>query len=83
MLLFFVFPRVSYRVIFLLQDAADSNQGNADGLGETRKKELQVSALQLGLKSRDDVTTIDDPYGTYTLYDIAFANIGTVISPTL
>ncbi|KAJ5587412.1 N-acetylglucosaminyl phosphatidylinositol deacetylase [Penicillium hispanicum] len=35
--------------------------GDADGLGETRKKELQKSALQLGLRSEADVFIVDDP----------------------
>ena len=35
--------------------------GNADGLGETRKKELEKSALLLGLRSEADVLVVDDP----------------------
>lgn len=35
--------------------------GNADGLGETRKKELVKSATMLGLRTEDDVLVIDDP----------------------
>lgn len=35
--------------------------GNADGLGETRKKELTKSAKILGLRSDDDVLVLDDP----------------------
>ncbi|KAJ5279513.1 hypothetical protein N7478_004885 [Penicillium angulare] len=35
--------------------------GDADGLGETRKKELQKSALQLGLRDESDVFVVDDP----------------------
>lgn len=35
--------------------------GDADGLGETRKKELVKSGLLLGLKDESDVTVIDDP----------------------
>ena len=34
--------------------------GDADGLGEIRKKELVKSALQLGLRSADDVLVIED-----------------------
>ncbi|KAF2489973.1 phosphatidylinositol glycan class L [Lophium mytilinum] len=37
------------------------SSGNADGLGETRKKELVQSGLQLGLRSTDDILVIDDP----------------------
>lgn len=36
--------------------------GNADGLGETRKKELVKSAMLLGLRQEDDVFVIDSPY---------------------
>ncbi|KAL6850636.1 N-acetylglucosaminyl-phosphatidylinositol de-N-acetylase [Amphichorda felina] len=35
--------------------------GNADGLGETRKKELVKSAMLLGLRDEDDVFIIDEP----------------------
>ncbi|KAL9096920.1 MAG: hypothetical protein Q9165_000884 [Trypethelium subeluteriae] len=34
--------------------------GNAEGLGETRKKELAKSGLMLGLRGEDDVLVIDD-----------------------
>jgi N-acetylglucosaminylphosphatidylinositol deacetylase len=34
--------------------------GDADGLGEVRKKELVKSALQLGLRSADDILVIED-----------------------
>jgi N-acetylglucosaminylphosphatidylinositol deacetylase len=37
-------------------------QGNADGLGETRKKELVKSAMTLGLRKEDDVFIIESPY---------------------
>ncbi|KAH7139154.1 phosphatidylinositol glycan class L [Dendryphion nanum] len=36
------------------------SSGDADGLGETRKKELVKSGLQLGLRSADDVLIIED-----------------------
>ena len=36
--------------------------GDADGLGETRQKELKKSGMLLGLKDEDDVFIIDDPY---------------------
>ncbi len=43
-----------------------SNMGNytgdADGLGETRKKELVKSGMLLGLRSEDDVFVVNDPY---------------------
>jgi len=38
------------------------SSGDSEGLGQTRKKELVASALQLGLKSKDDVTIIEDSY---------------------
>ncbi|KAF2197275.1 LmbE-like protein [Delitschia confertaspora ATCC 74209] len=36
------------------------SSGNADGLGEIRKKELVKSGLQLGLRSEDDILVIED-----------------------
>ena len=33
--------------------------GNADGLGETRKKELVKSGLTLGLRKEDDVFVVE------------------------
>ncbi|KAI2470540.1 LmbE-like protein [Annulohypoxylon bovei var. microspora] len=37
------------------------SSGNADGLGETRRKELVKSGLLLGLKHDSDVVVLDDP----------------------
>ncbi|KAI0880799.1 LmbE-like protein [Annulohypoxylon maeteangense] len=37
------------------------SSGNADGLGEVRKKELVKSGLLLGLKHEDDVLVIESP----------------------
>ncbi|KAH7308049.1 N-acetylglucosaminyl phosphatidylinositol deacetylase [Stachybotrys elegans] len=37
------------------------SSGNADGLGETRKKELVKSAMSLGLRDEDDIFVLDDP----------------------
>ncbi|KIV99431.1 uncharacterized protein PV09_08863 [Verruconis gallopava] len=37
------------------------SSGDADGLGETRKKELVKSGLHLGLRSEDDIMVIEDP----------------------
>jgi N-acetylglucosaminylphosphatidylinositol deacetylase len=34
--------------------------GDADGLGETRKKELVKSAMLLGLRDEDDVFVVDN-----------------------
>lgn len=42
-------------------DEADS-VGDADGLGETRKKELVKSGILLGLRQEDDVFVIESPY---------------------
>ena len=36
--------------------------GDADGLGETRKKELVKSGLALGLRQEDDVFVVENPY---------------------
>ena len=36
--------------------------GDADGLGEIRKNELLESGVQLGVKSREDIVVVDDPY---------------------
>jgi hypothetical protein len=38
--------------------------GDADGLGETRKKELVKSGMHLGLRDEDDVFVVDNPYVT-------------------
>ncbi|KAL1878590.1 hypothetical protein VTK73DRAFT_7768 [Phialemonium thermophilum] len=37
------------------------SSGNADGLGETRKKELVKSGMMLGLRTEDDVFVVDSP----------------------
>jgi N-acetylglucosaminylphosphatidylinositol deacetylase len=37
-----------------------SSPGNADGLGNTRKMELVKSGLHLGLRSEEDIVTIED-----------------------
>lgn len=37
------------------------SSGNADGLGEIRRKELVRSALLLGIRNADDVLVLDDP----------------------
>lgn len=39
---------------------ANGKPGNADGLGEIRRKELQKSAIKLGLRHESDVFIIDD-----------------------
>jgi N-acetylglucosaminylphosphatidylinositol deacetylase len=43
------------------QISITSEIGNADGLGETRKKELVQSGLKLGIRTEDDIMVIDDP----------------------
>ena len=45
----------------LVCERADS-VGDADGLGETRKKELVKSGMLLGLRQEDDVFVIESPY---------------------
>ncbi|KAI4243354.1 MAG: hypothetical protein L6R40_003526 [Gallowayella cf. fulva] len=37
------------------------SNGNADGLGQVREKELILSGQMLGLKSKDDVMVLDSP----------------------
>ena len=37
------------------------SSGNADGLGEVRRKELVKSGLMLGLRTAEDVLVLDDP----------------------
>ncbi|KAM0322160.1 hypothetical protein ACHAQA_009649 [Verticillium albo-atrum] len=37
------------------------SSGDADGLGETRKKELVKSGMALGLRQKDDVFVVDSP----------------------
>lgn len=37
------------------------NIGNADGLGDTRRKELEKSAVHLGIRGASDVFVVDDP----------------------
>lgn len=46
-------------------DQTTHRAGNADGLGETRKKELVKSGLTLGLRQEDDVFVVDSPYAAY------------------
>jgi hypothetical protein len=36
--------------------------GDADGLGEIRKKELVKSGLQLGIGSKEDILVVEDKY---------------------
>lgn len=50
-----------YAIYNELQEArADFQIGDADGLGETRKKELVKSGLQLGIGRKDDIHVIED-----------------------
>ncbi|KAL8857545.1 MAG: hypothetical protein Q9178_005873 [Gyalolechia marmorata] len=49
------------------------SNGNADGLGKTREKELLASGELLGLRTRDDVLILDSPNfvdGMNTVWDI-------------
>lgn len=40
---------------------AHATPGDADGLGNVRRQELQKSAIQLGLRNESDVFVLDDP----------------------
>ena len=40
------------------------SSGDADGLGETRKKELVKSGMLLGLRSEEDVFVVENPYAS-------------------
>jgi hypothetical protein len=40
----------------------DRTIGDADGLGEIRKKELVKSGLQLGIGSKEDILVVEDKY---------------------
>jgi len=42
-------------------DRTNSFTGDADGLGEIRKKELIKSGMQLGLRKEDDVFVVESP----------------------
>jgi N-acetylglucosaminylphosphatidylinositol deacetylase len=42
--------------------------GDADGLGDIRKKELIKSGLQLGIGNKDDILIIEDKYGVRTVF---------------
>lgn len=44
--------------------------GNADGLGDTRKKELTKSASILGIRSDNDVLVLNDPYASVAFWFI-------------
>lgn len=46
--------------------------GDADGLGETRKRELVKSGLALGLRQEDDVFVVESTYVLPLL--ISFSN---------
>ena len=52
--------------------------GDADGLGEIRKKELVKSGLQLGLRSSDDILVIEDTYAAlHSTSTTVLTNAGT------
>jgi N-acetylglucosaminylphosphatidylinositol deacetylase len=44
--------------------------GDADGLGETRKKELAKSGISLGLRQEDDVFVVESPYVLFFIYRV-------------
>jgi N-acetylglucosaminylphosphatidylinositol deacetylase len=50
------------RPCFLRQCADYDCKGDADGLGETRKKELMKSGMLLGLRKEEDVFIVESPY---------------------
>jgi hypothetical protein len=41
--------------------------GDADGLGEVRKKELIKSGLQLGVGSKEDILVVEDKYALHRM----------------
>ena len=42
--------------------------GDAEGLGETRKKELVKSAMMLGVHDEDDVLVLDNPWVVFFFF---------------
>jgi N-acetylglucosaminylphosphatidylinositol deacetylase len=44
--------------------------GDADGLGETRKKELAKSGISLGLRQEDDVFVVESQYVLFFIYTV-------------
>jgi hypothetical protein len=45
------------------QGADNACKGDADGVGEMRKKELMKSGILLGLRKEEDVFVVESPYG--------------------
>ncbi|KAA8652597.1 PIG-L family deacetylase [Aspergillus tanneri] len=54
-------PKPTVHVSRKLTEVVSAMAGDADGLGHIRKKELQKSAMQLGLRNESDVFVVDDP----------------------
>ena len=50
-----------YRMLCPLRRNANIVVGDADGLGEMRKKELTKSGISLGLRQEDDVFVVESP----------------------
>jgi len=50
--------------------------GDADGLGEIRKKELVKSGLQLGIGSKDDILVVEDKYASTCTSDCNILTMG-------
>jgi N-acetylglucosaminylphosphatidylinositol deacetylase len=53
--------------------------GDADGLGETRKRELVKSAMMLGVRQEDDVFVIDSPY--VDVFSLVFSSSSFALVP--
>jgi hypothetical protein len=45
-----------------VRGADNDCEGDSDGLGATRKKELMKSGLLLGLRKEEDVFVVESPY---------------------
>lgn len=56
-----LFLSIEYKDPQTIKSNHDQFTGDADGLGETRRKELQKSALLLGVRDESDVFIVDDP----------------------
>lgn len=62
-------------IIVLIEPGADNTcEGDADGLGGTRKKELMKSGLLLGLRKEEDVFVVESPYVHFYSVEAAMAS---------
>jgi N-acetylglucosaminylphosphatidylinositol deacetylase len=55
------------RILLLIAHPDDEATGDADGLGEVRKKELVRSGLQLGVGSKEDILVVEDKYALHCM----------------